>query len=271
MYKTFTLQDPGFLGGFGSAAFDPDAQAFLTATGITDSTIQDAINTLVIELKNAGIWSRIDAAYPFVGGTQTTCKFNLKNPQDTNAAFRLDFNGSWTIDATGDAPTTANSANYADTFWDTSVGGGRNDIHHVYRYAIMPDTAGCEYFGIGPAPYLIMGQCGTVEFFSGAAIASNLGSGLSGRSQGINRKNSTLVEFSRKFTGDPWTLVSSRTEAVGTISGNTLYIGAISGTIGFAEDAKNQFISIGQDLTTQQMEDLDTIATTFNTALGRNF
>ena len=29
------------------------------------------------------------AIYPFVGGTATTHKFNLKDPADINAAFRL--------------------------------------------------------------------------------------------------------------------------------------------------------------------------------------
>jgi hypothetical protein len=69
-------------------ALDPDAQAFLTATGITDPTITSAINTLVISLKNDGVWSRMVAIYPFVGGTADTHKYNLKNPQDTDAAFR---------------------------------------------------------------------------------------------------------------------------------------------------------------------------------------
>ena len=48
---------------------DPDAQAFLTATGITDATISGAINTLVLNLKGFNLWSKMYAVYPFVGGT----------------------------------------------------------------------------------------------------------------------------------------------------------------------------------------------------------
>jgi hypothetical protein len=75
------------------ASLDPDAQAFLTASGITDATITSAINTLVLDLKSYGIWSKMKAIYPFVGGTASTHKWNLKDPRDLNAAFRLTFHG----------------------------------------------------------------------------------------------------------------------------------------------------------------------------------
>jgi hypothetical protein len=76
---------------------DPDAQAFLTATGITDPTITSAIDTLVLDLKAASLWTKMKALYPFVGGTSTTHKYNLVDPADTDAAFRLTFNGTLLI------------------------------------------------------------------------------------------------------------------------------------------------------------------------------
>jgi hypothetical protein len=82
-------------------SIDPDAQAFLTATSITDPTITTAINDLVVSLKSDNIWSYFYAIYPFVGGTATTHKFNLKNPSDTDAAFRLTFGGTVTHDSNG--------------------------------------------------------------------------------------------------------------------------------------------------------------------------
>jgi hypothetical protein len=100
-------------------AFDPDAQAFITATAITDTTQQNAIDALVIGLKTDLLWTKMLAIYPFVGGTATTCKFNLKNPLDTNGAFRLNFGGGWTFSNDGVTPngTTA----FADTFFSPSV------------------------------------------------------------------------------------------------------------------------------------------------------
>ena len=95
-------------------SFDPDAQAFITATAITDTTQKNAINDLVLGLKADSLWTKMLAVYPFVGGTATTCKFNLKNPLNTDAAFRLSFVGGWTFSNNGIQPNGANT--YADTF-----------------------------------------------------------------------------------------------------------------------------------------------------------
>jgi hypothetical protein len=97
-----------------SAVFDSDAQAFITAAGITDSTQQTAINTLVVGMKADGLWTKMFAIYPFVGGTSSTHKYNLKNPIDSDAAFRLVFNGGWTHSSTGAKPNGTNA--FASTF-----------------------------------------------------------------------------------------------------------------------------------------------------------
>jgi hypothetical protein len=105
--------------GITSSSVDPDAQAFITAAGITDPTQQSAINTLVLSLKSNSLWTKMEAIYPFVGGTSTTHKFNLKNPADTDGAFRLVFFGGATHDANG--VTFNGTTGYADTFWIPSV------------------------------------------------------------------------------------------------------------------------------------------------------
>jgi hypothetical protein len=94
--------------------FDLDAQNFITNAAITDNTQQLSINNLVIGLKLDSLWTKMLAVYPFVGGTATTCKYNLKNPLDTNAAFRLFFSGGWTFSNNGIQPNGTNT--YADTF-----------------------------------------------------------------------------------------------------------------------------------------------------------
>lgn len=86
-------QQPIIIGGITPPPppLDPDAAAFLTVTGITDTTITNAINNLVISLKADSLWTKLIFAYPFVGGTANTNKYNLKNPVDSNAAFRLGY------------------------------------------------------------------------------------------------------------------------------------------------------------------------------------
>ena len=102
-----------------AAPVDPDCAAFLTATGITDPTISGAVCTLVTSLKSANLWTKLNAIYPMVGGTATTHMYNLRNPANTNAAFRLNFVGGWTHSSTGAKPNGINA--YANTFLSPSV------------------------------------------------------------------------------------------------------------------------------------------------------
>ena len=83
------------------ASVDADALAFITAAAITDTTQKTAVNTLVTDLKAANIWTKIKALYPFVGGSASSHKWNLKDPRDLDAAFRLVFSGGMTHSPNG--------------------------------------------------------------------------------------------------------------------------------------------------------------------------
>lgn len=96
-----------FIGGGGGYA--PETIAFLSATAITDPTIGDAVNDLVLDIQSAGIWNKMIAVYPFVGGNATTHKTNLINPNN----YSLFFAGGWTHSATGALPNGTNA--YANT------------------------------------------------------------------------------------------------------------------------------------------------------------
>ena len=111
----------------GAPAFDPDAQAFITAAAITDPTQQSAINQLVVDLKGYGVWTKMKALYPFVGGTASTHKFNLKDPRDLDVAFRLQFIGGGTWNNNG--YTTNGTNGYADTKFNTFTNFGSNYAH----------------------------------------------------------------------------------------------------------------------------------------------
>lgn len=105
---------------------DADAQAFIGAAGITNPIQQLAITNLVIDLKDAGLWTKLIALYPFVGGTATTHKYNLKDPQDTDGAFRLTFSGTVTQNSNG---VTGNGTDGRyNTFINPSVNMSQNDV-----------------------------------------------------------------------------------------------------------------------------------------------
>ena len=98
----------------GIVVSDPDAQAFVNAAELTSQTQANAINTLVIGMKAQSLWTKMEAIYPLVGGTAFSHKFNLKNPTDSDAAFRLAFNGTWTHTSSGAKPNGSNA--YARTY-----------------------------------------------------------------------------------------------------------------------------------------------------------
>lgn len=74
-----------------------------------------ACSAVIYGFKNAGVYGRISTFYPFCGTTAATQKYNLMNAQNTDAAFRLVFNGGWTHSANGILPN--GTTGYADTFW----------------------------------------------------------------------------------------------------------------------------------------------------------
>ena len=113
-----------------NSAYNNETNAFLFSTQITDNTIQTATNTLVTDLKTAGVFTKMKAIYPMVGGTATTHKFNLANAQDSTTAFALSFVGGWTHSANGALPNGTNA--YADTFLTPSTALTLNSTHLSY-------------------------------------------------------------------------------------------------------------------------------------------
>ena len=120
--------------GGGGGGNDPDAQAYIDALDSAGYTVsgaeETAINTFVVDLKADGIWAKSKAIYPFIGGTAATHKFNLKDPRDLDAAFRLTFFGGWTHSATGSLPNGTNG--YADTFIKKNTMAGNSVAFGAY-------------------------------------------------------------------------------------------------------------------------------------------
>lgn len=105
-----------------SAAFttiDADAAAFLNAAGITDETQREGIALLVDGLKADATWAKLRGIFPVVGGGADNHKYNLKDPRDLDAAFRLSFIGGWVHNSNG---MQANGTDgYARTFFSNDI------------------------------------------------------------------------------------------------------------------------------------------------------
>jgi hypothetical protein len=100
----------------GVGGYTTRTTAFAAATGITDTTILNALNTFDTGLISNGLDTKMKALYPFVGGTATTHKFNFMDARDLDVAFRLQFNGGWTHSSTGALPNGTNG--YANSFFN---------------------------------------------------------------------------------------------------------------------------------------------------------
>jgi hypothetical protein len=119
------------------SVLDPATSAFITAAGITDPTQINAVNRLVLNYKGQGnlnssvdLWTGTNAIYPIVGGSATSHMYNLKDPRDLDAAFRLAFSGGWTHNSNGILGNGTNS--FADTFISQNL--ITNNSHRVNLY-----------------------------------------------------------------------------------------------------------------------------------------
>lgn len=122
---------------------DPDAQAFITAAGITDPTQQSAINQLVLDLKGYSLWTKMTAIYPIVGGTASAHSYNLKN----TAQYQITWNGTLTHNSSGVTPTAGMS--YGNTGLIPSSVLSLNSAHiSAYSSTISGgfDLGGCTDF-----------------------------------------------------------------------------------------------------------------------------
>ena len=139
----------GIISGKGGIVFDVDAQAFITNASITNTTQKTAINQLVLDLKSANIWGKMKTIYPFVGGTASSHRFNLKDPRTVAAAFYLNFYGGGTHSANGYQPDGATA--FADTRFVPSIEfSGLQDNSGVTYYNATPNTSsgdGCYSTG----------------------------------------------------------------------------------------------------------------------------
>ena len=255
------------LGGGGN---DADAQAFITAASITDSTQQSAINTLVTQLKGYGIWTKMKALYPFVGGNASAHKFNLKDPRDLDAAYRLVFNGGWTHSSNGALPNGTNA--YADTKLNprTALSIGSS---HISKYNRNNDltgsskTDGC-YDGSGPLFF----QQNYVSANGAIGDINNVVSYTQTDTRGLfitTRTSSNILKVFKNTTQQG----STNTTTIPNNPNTFIYIGARSYNNSLVDSYniyESAFASIGDGLSDAEAANFYTAVQTFQSTLGRN-
>lgn len=262
-----------------ATSYDPDAQLFFNAqsgAGVTLTTTQmNATNQWVVDAKAANIWTKFKAIYPVVGGTATAHKFNLKNPLDTDAAFRLAFVGGWTHSVNGALPNGTNA--YADTYYFPSVNGTLNSSHISFYSRTDSDNGGTDIsannaigtqgmtilytrsgnnlygtidkFANTTPDFIQFSNTNSLGFYTLSRTASNLSKGY---------KNGSLLNTST-LTGSP--------------TNRSLFLSATNkdNPVQVTQYSNRQcaFASIGDGLTDAEVAAFRTAVQNFQTTLGR--
>jgi hypothetical protein len=260
--------------GGGGGGTDADAQAFITASGIS-GTEATAINTLVIDLKAANIWTKMKAVYPMVGSSATSMKWNLVNPVDSNAAYRLVFSGGFTFSATGCQPGGVNG--FANTFLSPSTSLTNNSTHlSIYSRTNSSSGANASEMGsfVGSAFIDLLIKEGSNSFVSDQYnFSSNRITVANANSQGFylsNRSSSNVFKAFKNSAQFGTTVTNTSTPNVNTITSN-IYISALNNS-GVALNFSNRelaFASIGDGLTDAEALAFYNAVQTFNTTLNR--
>jgi hypothetical protein len=248
---------------------DADAQAFVTNAGIVDQVEANAINNLVIGMKADGLWTKIKAVYPFVGGTSTSTSYNLRN----TAQYQISWNGGWTWNSNG---VTGNGVNgWGNTGLVPNSALTLNSTHQSL-YIRNTGNLGVDDFGSATngttsLMRMIVKNSGTNDhFIDHYAVAQRI-TGTVADSTGffvVSRENSTSLKSKRNDVS----LGTNTNSNTGTLPTHALYLGALN-NIGTAVNytARNYaFASAGDGLSDTDMTNLRNRVVTFQTALNRN-
>lgn len=250
---------------------DVDATAFLGVTGITDPTIVDPLTHLCIDLKSESLWSTLQAFYPLVGASAFTHKFNLMDPRDLNAAFRLSFNGGWTHSATGALPD--GSTAWADTHWSPAVNGNPADIafgFYCRTDVIGPGNAydmGCSNSSDQQATICISRYNNGMSYFTVGSLsyAANVAN-PDGRGHFVTSRFD--ASDTHGFRNGSAVVSAADSVSLGT---DTMYLGANNhgGTPTYFSTKEHAGDHIGHGLTAMQTSSLYDIIQAFETSLAR--
>ena len=203
-------------------------------------------------------------------------KYNLVNPVDSDAAFRLVFNGGWTHSAQGATPNGTNG--YADTKLNPSLQSGWISNNHMSFYSRTQTPSGGGWnIGVGN---IFTGQ----PLFGLAAVRSantalydsgNFPSGRASSTQTDGRAfwlGSCTASNVRKLIKNGILINTNNTIDTNAALSDFIYIGAMKDAGGGANYYMPQqaaFVSIGDGLTDTEAANFYTAVQAYQTALSR--
>ena len=256
-----------------------EARTYLSAVVTAGGTVSAPMSAATITMFNS-IWSNgfntgMLYMYPFIGGTAASNKFNGMNPVDTDAGYRLAFNGGWTHSSSGATPNGTNA--YANTYFTPNSAATLTLSAGTMGFYSGTDSAASNTSSMGSKSNLSDGWAfypqsasRTMSSFAwenalGAATTLSIINSLGGLS--FSRSGSTAVQYYRRGTFVESVLRNSVAKST-----TNIYLGALNnnGTDTQYSVYRHQFTYAHTGLTSAQISTLDTIIQTYQTSLGRN-
>ena len=249
-----------------TAQLDPDAQAFITAAGITDPTQKSAINTLVVDLKGYSLWTKFKAIYPIVGGTASSHAVNLKTP----GTYNMTFASGMTHNSNG---MLTNGTSYANTLFNmsTQITSVNNWAAGFYSnlwsagYVDMGADTGINNFYITTKSSLFGANTGRFQFNDAAQYTDTTGTGFylatrNSSTNGKGYKNGTEV-------------ANLNNSNAGSFANLNVYLGALNRNNSALTGANVRYafgFIADSSFNATESSNLYTRVNTYQTALSRN-
>jgi hypothetical protein len=253
-----------------AGGIDPDAQAFITAAGISGSNA-DAINTLVLDLKAYGLWTKMYVIYPLIGASDTSQKLNLLNPNTYTGSFKASGGGASSITFYNQGFVKLATGDYMDSgFIDNNTNWSYTNAHMSINYesAVVGDNGyvmGCT--NSSPSPYNEYSKTGFYFFQNGSetkyfspTAAVESGSIVVTVDPSNQQPTSYVNGANQRQAGV--TSTNSHTSKKITVAS----VDSFAGSAG-AWQGKVNFATIGQSLSSTNASNLHTAVNTYLTSI----
>lgn len=244
---------------------DPAASSLIGAMTTPPNAVrQGIINTCIVQLKAAGLWTKLDALYMMAANADQSGRLNWKNP------------GTWTLAASGTVTFTADQGFKGDgvsgflsaTGYNPSTAGGNLSLNSatVGHYLRIAGTVGSGF------DYHMTG--GTTRLQTAAGVnaytvrlndATSLSSGAG--PYGVGHWSARRSDASSKTIWKNGASVAGPDSSVSTTVGTGLNLGA-SNAGSNASDAQFSFAYTAGSLSDSEMLSLDTILRAYLSSVG---
>jgi SPP1 family predicted phage head-tail adaptor len=254
------------------SSVDADAAAFFarvtTAGGTLTTTEQNAVNTLVVQMKADGIWNKMKAIYPMVGASAAACAQNLKS-----SSFTGTFTSGWTFAATG-VQGNGTSA-FFNTLFNPNAQSTQNSSHVSVYLRTNSGGSSQGIFTCASDYGSISNNFGIGKYNGGVSMRGYIGSALS---NGAAVSSNNLGLWTVSTNGSSTQILYEDGVSVSNLAYNqslpnfNVYLGAGNYGTGGAQlySAFNfAFSSIGDGLSATDITNFYTAVQAFQTSLNR--